>query len=556
MSDQDIDLDALDSGPEDVHQLDDAIPPDEAYPLALPHSVVAWDDRCRASRQRFWEMRRATRGMSEDDMIASLTNEILRIERDAGTLMLRILPDQDPILVEGHRRRTLKVHDKSETLLSYLLYRYRLNARDPLTRGIVANLRALCLERGWLREGRRFAAYDNDRQVLYLSRYNGWAWALDGRGVDIVANGQRAFFLDDDGGREWGGVRRAPLIANHGKLLRVLGNLSCANETPGGMRPIDQQRAFLVWSFATAFHDLLPAKPFLLVEGPPGSGKTSAVSLLQRIVHGRDRVMQVVENREDDFAVQLVRSPIAMFDNVDSYVRWIPNAICSYVTKGEWVRRRLYHDDEEKVIRPHAFVAVTSMNPSSFRRSDVVDRIVILRLARRGSFTPLSALQGQVDDDIEDLYGEWLYWLGRIVRRLRERGGRLASAGQYRMADFSAFAMLVGEAFGWTDADIEGVLTGLQRERDAFAAETDDVVDLIDKWVSSPSNIGRSVDADELLRSLNVIADAMNRPSIKGVSMLIQRLRSPHLLALFDVQIAARDGSWTYAIRRRLLGTN
>ena len=161
-----------------------------------------------------------------------------------------------------------------------------------------------------------------------------------------------------------------------------------------------------------------------------------------------------------------------------------------------------------------------------------------------------------VDSQLEDLYGEWLYWLGRIVRRLRERGGLLSTDGRYRMADFSAFAVVVGEALGWTDKAIDEMLTGLQRERDAFAAETDDVVDLLERWASTPSNMGRPVDADELLRSLNVIADAINRQQIRGVSMLMQRLRSPHLLALFDIQVAARDGAWTYAIRRRILGTN
>jgi hypothetical protein len=554
MSDRDqVFFEPGDSGPDADHL--DVVAPDESYPLATPQSIIAWEERCKLSRRQFWTVRQQSNWMPEDDLVASLTNEIVRTELAAGTLMIRSVPEHDAVLVEGHRHRVMRISERSEALLGYLLYRYRLNGKDALTKAIISNLRSMILEKGWPRESRRFAVYDMERQVLYLSRYNGWAWALDGRGADIVPNGERVFFLDDDGGREWGGVRRAPLIANHGRLLATLSNLHCADETPGGMRPLDQRRAFLAWSFATAFHDLLPTKPFLLVEGPPGSGKTSAVSILQRIVHGRDRVMQVAENREDDFAIQLVRSPIAMFDNVDSYVKWIPNAICSYVTKGEWVRRRLYHDTEEQVIRPHAFVAVTSMNPSSFRRSDIVDRIVVLRLARRPKFTPLSAIQRDIDQDIERLYGEWLYWLGRIVARLRERGG-LSADGQYRMADFSAFALVVGEALGWSDADVDAMLTGLQRERDAFAAETDDVVDLLETWARIPSNVGRPVDADELLRSLNLIADAMNRQPIKGVSMLIQRLRSPHLLARYDIEISARGGAWTYAIRQKTQGVN
>jgi hypothetical protein len=141
------------------------------------------------------------------------------------------------------------------------------------------------------------------------------------------------------------------------------------------------------------------------------------------------------------------------------------------------------------------------------------------------------------------------------VARLRERGG-LSADGQYRMADFSAFALVVGEALGWSDADVDAMLTGLQRERDAFAAETDDVVDLLETWARIPSNVGRPVDADELLRSLNLIADAMNRQPIKGVSMLIQRLRSPHLLARYDIEISARGGAWTYAIRQKTQGVN
>ena len=156
--------------------------------------------------------------------------------------------------------------------------------------------------------------------------------------------------------------------------------------------------AFIVWIFALALPDMMPTKPILLLEGAMGSGKTAAVQLLQYALMGESRPMILQRNKEDDFGVLLLRSPIALFDNTDSYIDWVPDAICAYTTAGVWNKRRLYTDDESMVIKPHAFIAIASKNPASFRREDVADSCVILRLVRRSEFSSIKALVQKVKD--------------------------------------------------------------------------------------------------------------------------------------------------------------
>lgn len=531
---------------------DDELRDDHPFAPPSPASSLTWLQVCSASRFRLWSTRTKYQRAQKDDLLTQCFNTVMSVEMAAGTLFVRAQPSNEPLMIEGITRRMYRIGERCDELLSYLWVRYRLNGKDPLTHGIISNLKSLCHQRGWMRDIRRYVVYDADRSALYLSRYDGSVWSLTGNGVDVEKNGERVFFADDDGGRIWTG--RSPLIAPNGKLLDVIGGLNYAQETPGGMSPDDQRRALIVWMFACAFPDLQPTKPLLLLEGAEGSGKSTAVYVLQQIVHGRVRGMQVSKKREDDFGIQLLRSPIAMFDNLDTFVEWIPDAVCFYATHGEWVRRRLYTDDAESVLKPHSFVAFTSRSPSSFRRGDVADRLVILRLDRRKptDFVPQAALTARIEHDIDDLYGEWLYWCNRIVRRLQSG---LPQTGGYRMADFAAMAAVVAEVLGWSDAELVSMLDSMQRERDAFAGETDPTLDLLERWVGNPMNEGREVEAATLMTALNLIAEATSAPTIRSVSTLVQRLRSPYLQARFDVAVAARTSlgvpKWTYAIRRK-----
>lgn len=345
-----------------------------------------------------------------------------------------------------------------------------------------------------------------------------------------------------------------PLIGPHGVLLPTLiDGLEYVERTEGGLDRDQQRMALAIWMFAIAFPDLQPSKPMLLVEGTKGAGKSLSVQLIMLALLGNTHTHIVGKADERDFGVQLLRKPICLLDNTDSFVDWLQDSLCSYATSGEWTRRKLYTDDGNHLVKPHSFIAIASKNPITFKRDDVADRCLILRLDRRTVNTPAGVLVANVEATRGLLFGEWLYYLNQIVAAIRAGGLACGSqaAATHRMADFAFLAHVIGVVLGYTSEAIDAMLDGIQAEREVLAQEGDPLFDLLDKWLEHTPNVGRQIRAADLHNELAILAKLNNRSYYKSASTLAQKLRNPQLSKHFEIrQVGTRDGFKIYEIRR------
>lgn len=495
-----------------------------------------------------WQVRRTAK-LGPDAKPRVIYNYIWQEEIQNGGFFLRTIPDRRLYVFSGTAHRAFEISLKSDEFNGYLFGKYGLLTSEDITRHVVTALRAYATLRGRELEGRRYTHYDALDNVLYVSRYDGRLWRIDGNGIDSAANGEGTLFLDDDGGRAC-----EPDIGPHGVLLPTLiDGLEYVERTDGGLSKDQQRLALTTWLFAIAFPDLMPSKPMLLVEGTKGSGKTIAVQLIARAVHGKPHTHIVGKQDEKDFGVQLLRKPICLLDNTDSFVDWLQDALCSYATSGEWTRRKLYTDDGDHVVRPHSFIAIASKNPITFKRDDVADRCLIIRLDRRTTNTPAAALVARVEATREQLLGEWLYYLNEIVYAIRQgalaRGGQAAAS--HRMADFAHLAHVIGAVLGHTEDAIDAMLDGVQAEREVLSQEGDPLLNLLDKWLDHTPNVGRSIRAADLHTELTHIGKMTGAAFYKNANTLAQKLRNPQLSKHFDIrQVGAKDGFKLYEIRR------
>jgi hypothetical protein len=450
----------------------------------------------------------------------------------------------------GMTQEVISMSTRNDRLTAYLHQVYGV-MDDPLGRSCISQMQLYASTHAVKVDLRRFAVYKTDTKTAYLSTYDGQMWKIDGGTPTRVPNGEDdVFFIDDDSG-----TTVEPDIGPHGILLNRLTDINYAETGVGGILPEQQRMALTVWLLMLAFPDLMPTKPLLIVEGEPGSGKSCSTQLIQLALLGASKPMILSKNKEDDFGVLLLRSPIAVFDNTDSFIEWVPDAICAYTTLGYWVKRKLYSDDDEKIIRPHAFVAVASKNPASFRRTDTVDRSIILRLTRRETFTSFNTLQQEVLSLRPQLLGEYIWYINEIVHQLRVYADVTAQDETTRMADFAGFARVIGEQLHWTTEAVDGLLAALAAERDAFINEDDPLVDLLHKWIAHRnggfSNIGRERTLHELHAELDSMAKAHDIVYYKSARTLAQNIRSPHISRDFDVEISVRDSRKVYKIWRK-----
>jgi hypothetical protein len=480
----------------------------------------------------------------------AIWNYFIEAEVMAGT---RVIRSREGALYAylGMAQEMLPLSKSSERVQAYLNHVYGLSQTTPVGKFILASLIDFGVMNAIDGELRRFVMFDNASKTVYMSSYDGTMWKIDGGGLPTKMNNgdDNVFFIDDDGG-----VTAEPSIAPHGILFDKLTNLNFAPVSFGGMTPEQQRQALTVWVFALAFPDLMPTKPLLIVEGTQGSGKTVGAQLLQLALLGEAKPMILSKNKEDDFGVMLLRSPIALFDNTDSYIEWVPDAICAYTTLGFWVKRKLFSDSEEVKIKPHAFVVIASKNPASFRREDVADRSVILRLERLENFVPFQEIRQEILDLRSELLGEYMWYVNRIVHHMRVYNDE-KSVETTRMADFAAFARIVGEVLHWEKNAVSDLMLALAAERDAFINEEDPLVELLHKWVvyrgGGYKNTGREMSLNELHHELEGFAQANGVTFYKSSKTLAQKLRSPHIDRDFEVETVVTGGHRVYRIWRK-----
>lgn len=489
-----------------------------------------------------------------------------------------LLVDGRPCLFTGLDLKLLTIQTNDRPWNAHIVNLYGLNAKSKLTVFVTQFLESHCVWHGERRTVNRWVHWSAEEQALYVSNYDGHNYRLTGEGVTVtqtedgrvivsddvwpahnqehahavaigvVGNGTGPIFADDDGGIPVA----APRIGRNGKLFRTVGSVNWARQTGGGLTARHQMQALIIWMFAVAFPELFPTKPLLILEGTPGSGKTAALQMIQMMLHGKDLPMVVGKDDQQNFKIQLLRSPIALLDNLDDFIDWMPNTIAAYATGAGWVARELYTNAGEVVIRPQSFVVVASKNPASFRQDDVADRSIMLRAERRSSFTSMSTLKQRTRDEREDTYGEWLYLLNRVVAVIKS--GHLPAQAQHRMADFESFAWAVSYALNWKPYIVPELMEAQRRERVSFASENDIVVELLDQWLEQNGNEMRMVTARMLFKELENLAECDGKKFLKSPMALALRLRAPHVTAKFSIadELLDQHGRKIYQIARPL----
>lgn len=506
------------------------------------------------SRARVRNILERSNWKARDKQIA-LWNFFLQRETEDGTQFLVTEPDHDLWISLGRTHETIQLpaHGRGGLpFFAYLYARYGISEREKHTSFLYDTLRLYIWEHGNHVELRRFAVYDKKARAAYLSGYDGHSWRLDGSTAVRAPNGEdNVFFCDDDGGQAC-----TPEVGNHGLLLKMLTEPNFAATSPGGMTPLQQQRALTVWMFSLAFPDIMPTKPLLILEGAAGSGKSSTVSLIQLALMGMKKPLILQASREDDFGILLLRNPVCMLDNLDKKIEWLTDAVCAYATSGEWTHRKLYTDTGEVTIRPHSFLAITSRNPASFRRDDAADRSIVLRFERRKTFVRQARIEERILSERNKLFGEYLYWINQIVAEIRAGALDEDVEELNRMADFASMTRIVGRVFGWPEEEVRDLLRSLQAERDAFINEGDSLADILAKWIvyrpkDGPSNIGREVPLNTLFIELETISGAYSLPYYRDAQTLLQRLKSAHLERDYIIQILHIGGHQSVKIWRR-----
>lgn len=268
----------------------------------------------------------------------------------------------------------------------------------------------------------------------------------------------------------------------------------------------EHQRKILrkyVWSFF--FKEIMPKKPILIVQGDTGSGKTSLMQNLGRMLWGGKFSVYGLPENDRDFINLLINNLFVVLDNVDEakLPKYFLDTITSMTTAGAVSYRPLYRDPTAGNIKimPECWIGISSRTPF-FNRADVANRSVIMTLKKPEGMQ--YDAYGFEQEIINSFHNNWYYILGElqaVVQNLSKHRKNIAL--NYRMVEFANFAIRTCADQNEMD-EMQSILENSVNAQVEFAAQDNPLIkamcDLAEKSILWGS--GKQYNMDELSEAL------------------------------------------------------
>jgi hypothetical protein len=277
----------------------------------------------------------------------------------------------------------------------------------------------------------------------------------------------------------------------------------------------------------------LSCKPPVCISSLIGGGKTALVRGMFKLLGISEQINAVTKTGDGDFWATLDGGGLVCFDNVDTKIDWLPDALAAGATAGTHQKRKLYTDADRVTLRARAWVALTSASPSFAADAGLADRLLVVRLNRRTGETAESALFEEVARNRDG----GLSWIAQVLSRALADKGDVPTGLNARHPDFARLAVRIGRAMGRGDEAV-AALRAAESDKSLFNLEND--------WIGA--TLLELLQAGPFTGSAGVLLEALKMidPSLDGkvsVKRLGKRLAKlwPHLESAFHAR-QEKDG--------------
>ena len=396
-----------------------------------------------------------------------------------------------------------------------------------------------------------------DGTCLHINLGGPEVYVLDGAQVTRSWNGESGIFLTTHRPI----AVTIPLDGSIGTARQLLvDNLNLASSTNAPASPAQQRELLWAWLLSVFFPELMKTKPLPIALGPAGSGKTSAMRRLLRVVEGLDAdVLEIIIDKPDALRAAITNSHMLVLDNLErSGARWLPDTLNRIATGSEIVLRQLYSTNTEVRFRPQCYLAMTAISVP-FSDESVFDRMLPLEFQRLQHPLPENWLQSELVRNYSLVWADLLQQLNLVVRALQ---GHIPQAQDHRLADFADFCAVLTHV-GAPKELLEG-LGALSRKQQGTLAANSKFVDALELWLDEcPEEAARPHTISELFNELRARSQIKHMEwiwsSAKGLATHIAVLE-PILLDTYNCIVSqAHDGRQgrtvkTYSFPRGALG--
>lgn len=420
--------------------------------------------------------------------------------------------------------------DRENPDCALLFHNYGINRTETIYRYIVEELRMTAHKQGQETEIHRLAHYEKDSQIVHLTNFDNQIYQISADDIKLVDNGtDGVLFLSDPDAEPFAIHSKNTDDALFDRI--ILDKINFAKDV---LSPEERRLLLAFWVLSVFFKSIMPSKPILAFVGEKGSGKSITARRLGMMIFGSKFDVMPLPHKVEDFDAAITNSEFVAIDNADSRSKWLEDRLATVATGGTLERRQLYTTNTRIKTPIRCFVSITSRTPY-FKRDDVADRILLMKVDRFDVFKPPEVLLKEVIDHRDALMTDMAGLIQDALKALQTEELSDDST-TVRMADFGVFALKLARHWG-IEKEVQNILDKLTQEQSAFTLEGDLFYDLLTDWAEE--NGSKEVTSSELCGELAMLAETRGvdfyfKGKERAFAQKLTRLK-PNLEQFFDI---------------------